>query len=83
MAPHGSLQLGHHGLVLDIPGARHLSREGHQVVVNRLSDRLTGTGLRLIWSGRVKEVFQINEPLPLATQLGYLVDKGQPLVNDP
>jgi len=83
MAPHGSLQLGHHGLVLGIPSARHLSREGHQVAVNRLSDRLTGTGLRLIWSGRVKEVFQINEPLPLATQLGYLVDKGQPLVNDP
>jgi hypothetical protein len=52
-------------------------------VVNRLSDRLTGTGLRLIWPGRVKEVFQINQPLSLATQLGYLVGKGQPLVNDP
>jgi hypothetical protein len=52
-------------------------------VVNRLSDRLAGTGLRLIWPGRVKEVFQINQPLPLAMQLDYLVGKGQPLVNDP
>jgi len=75
--------LGHHGLVLGIPSARHLSGEGHQVVVNRLSDCLAGAGLRLIWPGRVKEVFQINEPLPLASQLGDLVGKGQPLVNDP
>jgi hypothetical protein len=52
-------------------------------VVNRLRDRLAGAGLRLIWSGRVKEVFQINQPLPLALQLGDLVGKGQALVNDP
>jgi hypothetical protein len=48
-----------------------------------LGDCLTGAGLRLTRPGRVKEVFQINEPLLLATQLGHLIGKGQPLVNDP
>ena len=83
MAPHGSLQLSNYGLVLSVPADCHLSRESHQVTVDRLGDCLTGAGLRLTRPGRVKEVFQINEPLLLATQLGHLIGKGQPLVNDP
>ena len=69
-------------LIFFIRVGHYFGEQLGQVVVNGLSNTLTGEWRlsRLLWW--IQQVFQVDEPLPLSSQSSHLVSKRQTTISD-